>query len=157
MRHAFGDAGAVDNQHAAAVVFVGLFDWFAVFTQHDVGFGGFLFRQLQQMIVQFLAIGAIDFAHRRGHFAQIAEENLRRSPSCFTLMRRSQVHTQLAAHALQRQADLLLNFRIAGDRFLRFARERHPDARHVNHDRDRPTGQASSAIAAGRRNANSCP
>ena len=41
--HIHGCAGPIDDEDAAAVVFVGLFDRLAVFAEDDVGFGGFLF------------------------------------------------------------------------------------------------------------------
>ncbi len=47
------------------------------------------------------------------------------------------VHAQVAADRLQREPQLFLNFRIAGDRLLRFARERHPNAGDVDHERYR--------------------
>ena len=48
--------------------------------------------------------------------------------------------------ACRRQAQLFLNLRVACDRFLRFACERHPHAGHVHHHRDRAAGERRRAI-----------
>ena len=72
-----GHRSDVNNQHAAAVIFgLGFFNRFAVFAQHHVGFGGFLFRHEQQFFVQRFDVRPVDFADRRRHFAQVTQENV---------------------------------------------------------------------------------
>ena len=56
-------------------------------------------------------------------------------------------HRQLAAHGLQGQPQFLLDLGIAGHGLLRFARERHPHAGHVDHERDRTAGQRAARLA----------
>ncbi len=65
-----------------------------------------------------LAFDVVDLAHRAGHFAQVPQEDA--PPLAFLLhaLPAADVHAQLAADGLQRQPDLLLNLRVAGDRFL---------------------------------------
>ena len=103
-----------------------------------------------------VAVGAVDFADGAGDFLEIAQEDF----AAVALLLHSQpladVHAQLAADGLQAEADFLLNLRIAGDRFLRFAGERHPHAGDVDHDADRPLGHAAARLAAGRSSASWC-
>ena len=78
---------------------------------------------------------------------KIAQEDI--SPLAFLLhpQAAAEIHAQLPPDGLQRQPQFLLNFRIRGDRFFRFAGERHPHAGHVNHHRDRRRRQAAARLA----------
>ena len=98
----------------------------------------------------------LDFADGAGDFAQVAQENAAPLAFLLHLLAAAEIHAELAADGLQAEAHFFLNFGIAGDRFFRFAGERHPDAGHVDHDGHRPAAASCRAIALSRSYASWC-
>ncbi len=90
----------------------------AEFIQSQVGDGGFPFGDAEELLVDRIWIGFIDGCDCLSDFSQVAQKD--RSPIPFGLDRLSFAEEagQITPHCLDRQSEFLLDFRIAGYRFL---------------------------------------
>ena len=149
----------LDDQHVVAKIFGVFLDDRVALARRTCTSAWAVLRlaTVSSLLVERFRVGSVDLAHGGRHFAQIAQEDVAALPLLLHLLPPADVHRQLAADGLQAQPQFLLNLRIRGDRFLRFAGERHPHAGHVDHDRHRPAGQLSRAIGSARRSASWCP
>ena len=93
--------GLLHDQHVVAEILLRFLDRPATVVQLDIGLGRVPPGYLQQPLVKPLAVGPVDFAHRLGHFAEVAEEDAPPLPLVLHPFAAAEEHAQLAAHRLQ--------------------------------------------------------
>src|SRR5215467_9416633 len=90
--------------------------------------------------------GVLDCRNGARYLTKIPQEDLAAFAFLFYALAAIEINRELSSDGLQGEPELLHDFRIGGNRFLRLASERDPDAGHMNHHGDRSDRELAARL-----------
>src|SRR3954471_13832116 len=114
------------DEHILSKLLVRLGDLLAAIIELGVGFGGLALGDVKKFLIEgfdFLVLQVLNHADGAGDLAKVAEEDAAALAFLFHLLPAIEIHAEFTTDGLQSEAQLLLDFGIAGDGFFRFAGE----------------------------------